>query len=456
MGMNNTRSGRRWRVRALLAPVLLMSGLTIGSAGSAHAGHVDIQHGNLVVCGGVLDNDGETYTLTHDLGPCPNGGLTIAADRITLDLNGYKIFGCSGITEDPATHVPAECATVLVNGDGIGVKFLGVKDATVRNGTIQHFDTGVFIDRLVDTHALGVAVSYRESKANVVEDLTIDSNIGNDGSQLLDIGEGIAITGDDNIVRRNIVTNNGPFGGIRVLTPAGNNTGTPSTSNRNIIGGNCSSGSLDGNTVDNNDVDYNSAGVENGIGIGMEPRTNETKVCNNTVTDSGLDGITVFANSRTNIIKYNTVARNGMGNASASSRHGDGIRLFTSTPIASNPTIDADNTVSNNYICGSAASGLRVDSYGNTISSNTSGTGTTPAGNTCTDNHQDPSPTPPLPAVPPATPYDLHDTIALASNSSSTVCGPASPALNNNWTANSAPSIGSDPSAYNNACTIKP
>lgn len=434
-----------------MVPVLLMStGLTIGSAGSAAA----TTHNDTLVCGGVLVIPGETYTLQDDLGPCPNGGLTIAADNITLDLDGHTIEGCHGITQDPATHVPPACGVVLVNGDGIGVRFLGVEGSTVKNGTIKYFDTGVFIDRLVDTHVLGVAATVKSSNNNFVEDLTIDRNIGNEGSLLLDTGEGIAITGNNNTVRRNTVTNNGPFGGIRVLLPAAGGT-----SNGNVIGGDCSSAtSSDGNTVDNNDVDYNSAGVENGIGIGMEPRTNETKVCHNKVSDSGLDGITVFANSKTNVIKYNTLERNGMPDTSpntTTTRHGDGIRLFTSTPIANNTTIDADNTVSHNYICGSAASGLRVDSAGNTITSNTSGTGTLASPTrACTDNHQDLSPNPAAPLTDlPA--FDLHDTIAVAGNNSTTECGNVGVTLTNNWTGNTAPSIATDSSAYNNACTIK-
>lgn len=41
-------------------------------------------------CGAVIT---QSTTLHQDVGPCPGLGLIVAADDITLDLNGYRVFG---------------------------------------------------------------------------------------------------------------------------------------------------------------------------------------------------------------------------------------------------------------------------------------------------------------------------------------------------------------------------
>lgn len=70
----------------------------------------------------------EDTTLTGDVGPCAGHGIVVAADDVTLDLNGHTV---SGIKRE------MEQAGVLLDG---------VNGTTVRNGTVQGFDAGVAIE----------------------------------------------------------------------------------------------------------------------------------------------------------------------------------------------------------------------------------------------------------------------------------------------------------------------
>src|SRR3954452_17650843 len=95
----------------------------------------------------VLDAD-----ITCAEGPA----LLIVADNVVLDLGGHTVSGApGGVTEGP------------------GIMLRNVSGCTVRNGTVTKFDAGVAI---------------QGGSANVVEDLTIEDNIGTPDS---DFGDGI-------------------------------------------------------------------------------------------------------------------------------------------------------------------------------------------------------------------------------------------------------------------------
>jgi parallel beta-helix repeat protein len=94
-----------------------------------------------VSCGDTITAD---TTLHKDLVDCPNNGIVIGADDITLDLNDHTIDGDgtgSGVSWEFATH------------DGI----------TVKHGSIRQFETG--LDAVGSRHIrlLGLAVSRNHS-----------------------------------------------------------------------------------------------------------------------------------------------------------------------------------------------------------------------------------------------------------------------------------------------------
>ena len=61
---------------------LVVAGCTVLGSGQALASHVS--------CGDTITTD---TTLDSDLVNCPNNGIVIGADNITLDLNGHTIDG---------------------------------------------------------------------------------------------------------------------------------------------------------------------------------------------------------------------------------------------------------------------------------------------------------------------------------------------------------------------------
>jgi parallel beta-helix repeat protein len=113
------------RPRQLLVPVVLLvvgCCLALG-AGPAFASHVS--------CGDVITAD---TTLDSDLVDCPNHGIVIGADGITLDLNGHLVDG---------DGAPAAGCDPQMEPCDFGVFNDGRNGVTVRNGSVREFAVGV-------------------------------------------------------------------------------------------------------------------------------------------------------------------------------------------------------------------------------------------------------------------------------------------------------------------------
>ena len=238
---------RRFAPVVALVPLLLGTVL-VGTSAAAH-----------VACGATIT---QNTTLDSDVGPCANGGITIAANNITLNLNGRTVRG---------TDAP---------GDGAGILLRNVTGVTVRNGRVILFDAGVVIEG---------------GSNNTITEISAQENIG---TRATDFGDGIAAFGSsNNTIRRNKVQHNGPFSGISLVGNSDNNV-------------------VDSNTVQGNNV-QSSPTLMDDIGIRVEgPGVNNNTVSNNKVEGSGLDGIQVFffaANSG-NITRGNILRGNGFHN----------------------------------------------------------------------------------------------------------------------------------------------
>lgn len=295
MGLT-TRKPTIHRLTALTAALTVA---VLGLAAPAAASHVS--------CGDVITTD---TTLDSDVGPCvASDGIIIGADGITLDLNGFEVFGGP------------------LDGEGnIGVRLNGRLNVTVTNGTVRDFDAGVAL--------------IGGSTSNKITAITARDNIG---STLSAFGDGIAISDShDNLIKDNIATGNGPFDGIGLFGSSSGNT-------------------INHNTVTNNDV-ASSPTVNQDDGIRLEPGTSNNKVVNNTVHGNGLDGIAVFFQSTGNVIENNDIRDNGFHDKIH--RKGDGIRVFSE----GNNTLIKSNSVFDN-----AANGIRVDSLNNDILDNKTG-----------------------------------------------------------------------------------
>ena len=214
-----------------------------------------------------------------------NVGLTIGADNVTLDMAGFTLTG--------------NAATA----DGPGILVHGRTGVTVKNGTVTLWDAGVVIDG---------------GSGNTVTGMRV---LDNRGTTFTDFGDGIALfSSNSNRVTNNQVRNNGPYDGIGVLS-----------GDFNVIDGN--------QVVDNNQAANNTSGIrlEN---LGFNG-ANDNVVTNNQVSNSGLDGIQVFAGGSRNQIRFNTVV--------GSSR--DGINVFAG---------GANNVIEGNNLRANRQSGIRI------------------------------------------------------------------------------------------------
>ena len=166
--MNRINGG--W-TRALLAATL-----ALGLSSAARADETLRCNANITSVPYTITTQGH-YCFNRSLSTAQTSGaaITINADFVTLDLNGYRLAGGGS---------PGTLAT--------GVLATARKNLVIRNGNIRGFWKGVVIG----------------GKASVVEHLRVDENSAN----------GIAVGGSYHVVRHNEVSDTG-----------GNTTGTQVT-----------------------------------------------------------------------------------------------------------------------------------------------------------------------------------------------------------------------------------
>jgi parallel beta-helix repeat protein len=273
-------------------------------------------------CGEVITTD---TTLHTDLVNCPNNGIVIGADGITLDLNGHTIDGDGAPTIgcDPRTEFCDE-----------GLPNFGHDGVTVMHGSIRDFAFGPEVAsarhvRLLDissTRQTFFGALFFRSARSVVRSGSFSRNIAPEG-------DGIGVFSSDHlrILHNEIRRNPGP--GVHVGDSA-----------ENLIKGNSFS--------------------RNGPGITLE-EANRNQVQRNHLSRRG--GILVAPGDR-NVIASNRVSRaqdsiaieKGRGNLVAGNlvvgSHGDGIRLGIRRPSIGG----ANNVVRRNRVRGSADDGFHV------------------------------------------------------------------------------------------------
>ncbi len=342
---------------------LLWGGALVGTAAAAPS----TAQQTTLSCGSTVT---ESVTLTHDIGPCPGDGLIVAADNVTLDLNGHTITGPHGTKDTPpAVEDPAP-------GEHVGINLMRVSGVTVQNGEVHGFDSGVGIG-----HGSG----------NTVRNLNAHHNINHSalGGEInnCNFGDGITVVNsDDNRIVGNRVAHNGPMSGIALV------------------------GDSDGNQVVRNQVAHNNikaltpegegilcgTGEDQGpmspgrdsqnVGIRIEgPGANDNRVANNVVTDSALAGIAIHGNvcgdtpsaptappNNGNTIQNNRVTNTGR-TTHEDDPHAHGIALLASGPadvvcVASETRI-VGNDSSGNYGHGIFIGGR--GSHGQQITANT-------------------------------------------------------------------------------------
>jgi parallel beta-helix repeat protein len=309
---------------AAARPVLLTAavvGAFAFTVGPASANHVN--------CGDTIVAD---TTLDSDLVNCPNNGIVIGADAITLDLNGHLVDGDGAETAgcDPDRE-PCDLGVANFGHDGV----------TVMNGSVREFAVGVLFGSDTDERVRNNRVLGVSSAGNNFAGLGIFSSVrslvrnsSGDGS-LAEGGAGMFLA-DAHRVR--IVGNSfrhNPHVGM--VTP---------DSSRNLIKGNL--------FLRNGDEAFLMEGgnrfritrnrvVRNGGGITLGPGSRNV-ITRNRVS-GGREGIRI-EKGRGNLVAHNVVV----------AAHRAGIRLGIHKPSIGG----AHNVVRRNLVRNSAVDGFLV------------------------------------------------------------------------------------------------
>jgi len=348
---------RKVLVAGVTSSLMLGTGAVTASAAAPAA----------VSCGQAITSNTK---LTSNVGPCAGDGLVVQADNVTLNLNGFKVYGANGPEETN------------------GIRLQTVTGVTVKNGTVTGFDAGVNIMGGSGNALTGLAVHD-----NINDNITTD-NPDEDCA----FGDGITTTDSDgNLIRNNSVIHNGPFSGISLV------------------------GDSDGNLVNRNEVTDNNVRnyaipitidpdtnrpVTGGcgspfsrpiqdIGIRIEgPGANANQVERNSVSNSAIGGITIHGyvynpqappgqtppppdNPNTdNVVSRNYVADTGM-ETHMDDPLADGIGVLSQGP-ASIVGASQNNTIERNTVVRSYRDGISLGRAsqpgpigGNTVTRNT-------------------------------------------------------------------------------------
>jgi parallel beta-helix repeat protein len=249
-------------------------------------------------------------TIDGDLRGSGGPALVITADDVVLDLGGFTITGTGSAPAFP------------------GILLRNVKGVTVRKGTVKGFGAGVAIGG---------------GSKNVIENMTVENNIGSTEG---DFGDGITLNASsENIIRGNTVRHNGPFAGISLV-------------------GACTKNEIRDNLItDNNMLPGDPSMGRQDMGVRLEgPAANNNKIIGNTITGSGAEGICILPTctdpqagcAGTPGNESNEITEN-LSHSNGTSGQGSGIRLFAvPQPVAASKTVIKDNVTNDNKTFGVA------------------------------------------------------------------------------------------------------
>jgi parallel beta-helix repeat protein len=281
-----------------------------------------------VSCGDRITAD---TTLQQDLVNCPNHGIVIGADGITLDLNGHLVDG-DGTPAADCNQRKEPCDFGLFND--------GHDRVTVRDGSVREFAVGVLFGtargRARHNRVLGVSATRNQFTGlgifsqvrSLVRNSSGDGSLDREGSGLA-LGDSHHVRILNNSFRRN------PHNGIVTFD-----------TNRNLIRGNVFSRNGDEGILVEGGARFQitrNRFVRNGGGITLGP-SNRSVVTSNRIV-GGRDGIRV-EKGRGNLVAENLVV---------DTRH-VGITLGIHDPFIGG----AENVVRGNLVRRSHADGIVV------------------------------------------------------------------------------------------------
>jgi parallel beta-helix repeat protein len=329
--------------------VLLCTTILIALAVAPAAGHAGVPQPG---CGDTITVDTK---LTRNLVNCPNNGLVIGADDITLDLNGHVIDGDDA---EFADCPPDEaCDIGVVDFDHRGV--------TISGGTVREFTFGALVvggsdsrfARLDLSHHFFSGLLLAETSDSVVDGITASDNGLTTDQAGVDIfdSDHLALTGnsvfgngdigffvsglddgrfEENSLGGNLERETGillDHGNRNVFSHnrfSGNEDGIVVSGDGNTVTGNWLSGPLDcpeecgfgigvqggtGNVVERNVVlGFHQAGIQ--VAAFEEfggPPTVGTTIRGNVVRGAAVDGLLVHATASDTLVEGNIAAAAG-------------------------------------------------------------------------------------------------------------------------------------------------
>jgi parallel beta-helix repeat protein len=364
---------------AVLSTLAISTVLALGPA-RAHA-----QPGS-ITCGTTLTTDTK---LTSDLLNCPNNGLVIGADDITLDLNGHTIGGDG----TPVASCPDAVCDVGIDNSA------GHTAVTIKGGRVRSFNVAVLV--------LGASADHLK-RIRSANNSSIGMLVGRSSASRLDhntsVHDGISgiVVFDSNNLRLDHNSVTGAHGyGIPVFDSRrsqieqnmldGNDHGILlDGSHDNTVHGNRVShsggSSIDLGNANNNHVSENVL-TDNGDGVILY-QSDGNNVADNSVTGTGFFGFpytggfgVIFDGADNNLVQRNTVT-GGRGPAilvtsldsPEKSDHNTiaynvvNSKLYTGIAVAGDATA---TLLKHNTANGNGDDGIYVDAAGTTVTANT-------------------------------------------------------------------------------------
>jgi parallel beta-helix repeat protein len=274
-------------VSKALVLILVVAGVTGLGAGSALASHVR--------CGDTITSD---TTLDSNLVNCPNNGIVIGADNVTLDLNGHTIDGDGQLTED--------CGDDEICDDGVVND--GHSGVTIQGGSVREFALGVLVLEARHTRLLDLSVTRNMFPGLVVANsprAQVERNVVAANGLNTDEAGVVLFASPHSRIVRNRISDNGDIG---LFAPVAEDT----VFERNLLSGNPEAGMLIDQS--NRNLFRHNRLSRNGEGITVAG--NRNVITRNSVSDSraGLPGdgggLGIFvAAGRDNLVEHNIVVR---------------------------------------------------------------------------------------------------------------------------------------------------
>jgi parallel beta-helix repeat protein len=277
-GLVQGRPCHRFECVGVLCVCAMVAALLLPASGQAQGGRVS--------CGATITTDTKLRT---DLANCPNNGIVIGANDITLDLNGHTVRGDG----EPVASCPeGESCDIGIDNTA------GHDGVTIEGGAVRGFDVGVLVLGASENRIHGVASATNSSFGLIFGELT-DSRIDHNSSLSDGVSGIVMFDSRDSRIEHNSVAGANGYA-IPVFGSSHNRI------EQNLVHDDHHGILLDGS--DDNDVTGNRISRSGGIDLG---HANDNRVEENVLSNNS-DGV-IVTEAHGNRISDNSVTGTGFG-----------------------------------------------------------------------------------------------------------------------------------------------